>query len=130
MRQFFFALVLILVPVAAFTSFEILWQTPGAAAASLGDLTALRTVVADVQSKAAAGDLAAAKTRITDFETAWDDGEPGMRPLNPEAWGTIDAASDKALKAVRAATPESAKVTAALDGLQKALADPTAKAAD
>ena len=130
MKQIVLAAILILVPVAAFTSVHMYQASTAEAAASLGDLSALTSIIADVQAKAASGNLVGAKDRITDFETAWDDAEAGMRPLNPDAWEKVDQAADSALHALRTAQPDAAKVTATLDALQKALADPVAKSAN
>ena len=126
MKQFFLAAILIIIPVAAISAFEVYFAETPAAAATLGDLTSLKAIITDVQSIAATGDLAAAATRITDFETAWDDGQSTMRPLNAAAWGTVDDASDAALHALRAKAPDAAKITATLAGLMAALNDPSA----
>ena len=128
MKQFLLASTLIAVPVAAFTLFNVLLQPATASVAggaSLGDLTPLKTIVSDVEKIAATGDLAAAQTRITDFETAWDDDEPAMRPLNADAWGNVDMAADAALKALRAGTPQADKVNATLTALMASLDDPS-----
>jgi hypothetical protein len=128
MKQILLALLLTAAPVAAFTGFQI-YMVPHAARAaeakSLGDLTAMSAIVADVTAIAATGDFAKAQTRITDFETAWDDAEATMHPLNPDAWGVIDEAADHALKALRKGTPDAAKITATLAALTAALANPT-----
>lgn len=126
MKQFLLAAVLIIIPVAAFSTFEVYLAEAPATAATLGDLTSLKAIVGDVQAIAAKGDLTAAETRVTDFETAWDDAESTMRPLNAAAWGTVDEASDAALHALRAKAPDAAKVTTALAGLMAALNDPSA----
>lgn len=97
--------------------------------APLGDLSAMSAIVADVQSIAATGDVAAAEARITDLETAWDEAEPTMRPLDPGAWGDVDASIDDALSALRAAQPDAAEVTATLAAAQAELAHPTGSAA-
>lgn len=94
------------------------------AAAPLGDLAPMAAIVADTTTIAAGGDMAAAKARITDFETAWDDAAAAMRPMDPLAWGNIDAAADAALDALRAAAPDTAGVTATLAALSAALAEP------
>ena len=130
MKQLLLAVALIAVPVIAFTGFHML-QSPATAStaagttvnavAALGDLSAMITIIADVQKIAATGDLAAAQTRVTDFETAWDDAEPTLHPKSAEAWGVIDQASDHALKALRAKTPDAAKVTDTLNSLMEAL---------
>ncbi len=127
MKQILLATALILAPVGAFTAFQITFVGSAQATASLGDLSPMIAIVADVQKVAATGDFAAASTRITEWETAWDAAEPGMRPLNPTAWGNIDQASDHALKSLRKGTPTADTVNPALDVLLAALNNPTGK---
>ena len=127
MKQILLATALILAPVAAFTVFEMTFVGTAQADASLGNLSPMKAIIADVQKIVATGDMAAAAIRITDFETAWDDAETGMRPLNPDAWGKIDDAADKALKSLRKATPTADVVNPALVGLAAALDNPTGK---
>ena len=127
MKQILLALLLTAAPVAAFTGFQVFMKPPTAVAAeanSLGDLSSLSAIVADVTSIAGTGDLAKAKTRIKDFETAWDDAQATMQPKNPDAWGVVDSAADQALRALRADTPDAAKVTATLAALTATLASP------
>ncbi len=128
MKQFFLSAILIIVPVAIFAAGYVYFQPHASAVAvngaPLGDLSALKTIVTDIEAIAAAGDLAGAETRATDFETAWDDAEATMRPMDPAAWGTVDAAANGALNALRAATPDPAQVTATLTGLIAALDHP------
>jgi hypothetical protein len=129
MKQILLALLLTAVPVAAFTSFQIYAgpdHVQAAEAKSLGDLSSLSAIVADVTVIAATGDFVKAETRITDFETAWDDAEATMRPLNPDAWGVVDEAADHALKSLRKGTPDATKISAALISLTAALANPMA----
>ena len=132
MKQFLLATALILAPVGAFTAFNIYFVGSVQADASLGDLSSMKAIVADVQKIALTGDFKAAQVRITDFETAWDDSEAGMRPLNPTAWGNIDAAraaaaADAALKSLRKGTPKATKVDPALAALMAALDNPIAQ---
>lgn len=127
MKQILLATALILAPVGAFTAFQVTFVGSAQATASLGDLSPMIAIVTDVQKVAATSDFAAASTRITDWETAWDAAEPGMRPLNPTAWGIIDQASDHALKSLRKGTPTADSVTPALEGLLAALTNPTGK---
>lgn len=99
---------------------------PGAAAttvgaAGLGDTSAFSMIITDVQADAEKADFAAAKTRITDFETAWDEKATTLRALDGAAWGTVDDAADAALDAVRATTPDAARVAETLVALQAAL---------
>lgn len=127
MKQFLLATALILVPVGAFTAFNVYVVGAAQADASLGDLSPMKAIVADVQKIAATGDLKAASTRITDWESAWDDAESGMRPLNPDAWSRIDAASDAALGALRKGAPTADEVNRTLVDLMAALDNPTGK---
>jgi hypothetical protein len=43
-----------------------------------------------------------AKSRADDLETAWDNGQAVLRPMNPEKWTLMDNAIDDVLKKVRA----------------------------
>ena len=132
MKQLLLATALIVVPVGAFTAFNLYAAAPSVAAAAatpatgLGDMSAFSSIVVDVQTIAATGDLAAAKVRIKDFETAWDDQASALRALDGNAWGTIDDAADAALNALRAGTPDAAAVNTTLAALQATLASPVA----
>ncbi|MEO8242744.1 MAG: hypothetical protein ABI832_10550 [bacterium] len=122
MKQLFLAAALIAVPVLGFSTFHMITASPAlAASASLGDMSAFTTIIADVQNLESTGDIAGAQNRITDWESAWDGAEVALRPKNGEAWNAIDMASDAALKAVRASTPDAAKTQTALADLISAL---------
>lgn len=125
MKQILLASVLIALPVAAFTGFNVYQARAGAVsnaqAASLGDLSAFSAIVVDVKSFAERGDLAAAKVRIKDFEIAWDQAEPGLKPLAPARWNLIDEAADAALSALRTKKPDAANVNETLIGLAASL---------
>ena len=128
MKQFFLALILIAAPVVAFTGFEMKFATTPAVAAgttSLGDLTSLKTIIADVQTIADKGDLAAAEKRIRDFENAWDVASKTMKPLNKDDWGHVDDAADAAMKDLRESAPDAAKVKITLAALLASLNDPS-----
>lgn len=128
LKQILLATALIAAPVAGFSAWE-LWfgqtasQPP--AANALGDMTAFKTIVTDVQALAS-HDLPGAATRITDLETAWDDAEDKLRPLDEAQWGAVDGKIDTALKSLRSATPQAATVAEALTALQAALDNPAA----
>ena len=130
MKQLLLATALIVLPVGAFTAFNLYTSGPSVAAATaspvagLGDMSAFSGIVTDVQAIAAKGDLAAAKTRIKDFETAWDDQAATLRSLDGNAWGTIDDAADAALGALRAGTPNATSVDTTLAALQATLTSP------
>ena len=128
LRQTGLAVGLIALPVALFAAAEY-WLIPHRVAAttagpSLGDMAPLKTIVADVQAILSKGDLQGAAVRITDLETAWDDTENTMRPLNPTAWGGVDGLIDASLRSLRTASPDVAAVTAALTALQAGLDNP------
>lgn len=132
LRQVALALVLIVVPVAGFTAVELTIGRPASApvaeteapAAPLGDLSALIAIANDVASFVDKGDLAGAEKRATDIETAWDEAQPKLQPMNPEAWGNVDAAADALFHALRAKTPDANKAKAAIAGLLATLASP------
>ena len=134
MKQLLLATALIVVPVGAFTAFNLYVSGPTVAAATaapatgLGDVSAFSSIITDVQAIAAKGDLAAAKARIKDFETAWDDQAATLRALDGNAWGTIDDAADAALAALRAGTPDAAAVDTTLTALQLTLTSTVADA--
>jgi hypothetical protein len=125
MKQILLAIILIIVPVALFTGVHMMSSSSAAVTSGLGDLSTFKTIIADVQSKAASGDLKAAAARITDWESAWDHGQTAIRPLNPEYWGNIDAASDAALASLRAPNPSAETVKTALASLMATLNDPS-----
>lgn len=135
MKQLLLATALIVLPVGAFTAFNLYLTGPGVAATSttaapgLGDMSAFSAIVTDVQTIAATGNLAAAKVRIKDFETTWDDQATSLRALDGNTWGTIDDAADAALAALRAETPDAANVDATLTALQATLTTPIATSA-
>ncbi|MFS8116065.1 hypothetical protein QD460_30500 [Rhizobium jaguaris] len=125
MKQLILAIILIAVPVALFSGYEIYsTNTAQAASPGLGDLSNFKTIIADVQALAEKGDMLGAAKRITDFETAWDQAETAIRPLNQTQWGNVDTAADAALKAVRAPTPQVDKVKSMLANLMAELNDP------
>ena len=96
--------------------------TIAVAASGLGDTSAFSAIITDVQTFADKGDFAGAKARITDFEAAWDEKANALRAMDPTTWDTVDGASDAALDAVRAGTPDAALIKAALAALQTSLA--------
>lgn len=129
MRQFFLAAVLIASAVAIFAVGRAYWPSQSAPGI-LGDLSAMQSVAADVQSIAKGGDLAAAKERVADLETIWDAEEPTLRPKDPEAWGRVDAAADAALSALRAGSPDAARIDTTMTALLAALDNPSQTGTD
>ncbi|GAC1393422.1 MAG: hypothetical protein NVSMB47_00720 [Polyangiales bacterium] len=116
--------VLVLLPVLGLAGY--FWRSAqlekqAAASASpdrpLGDLSAFRTIAADMRGLVRSGNTAGAKTRADDLESAWDRGQATMKPMNAEKWTAMDDAIDAVLKSTRASTPDAAASGAALDKL-------------
>lgn len=102
-------------------------MAPAMAAATqtaLGDLSSYEAIAVDTLAIVKTGDMTAAEKRITDFETAWDDAEPTMRPMNIDQWGFVDDAADVAISSLRAGKPVAADAEAAVNGLIAALRNP------
>ena len=97
--------------------------TPGQATAHFppAEIAKFRTIAQDTLTKVQVGDHTEATARIKDLETAWDDDEATLRPLDETTWHVLDGRIDSVLKALRANKPDPATETQTLTALLTAL---------
>jgi len=81
------------------------------------DVVEFRTITADTLTLTRAGDQNGALARIKDLESAWDDGQSRLEPLDQNSWAVLDGQIDQALTAVRSSQPDQATETQALSTL-------------
>ena len=86
------------------------------------DLAGFSTIAQDTLDLVNGGDQAGATTRIADLETAWDDAQPTLEPIDGTAWTFLDSEIDDSLTAVRASSPDVAAEGTALTALITSLA--------
>jgi uncharacterized membrane-anchored protein len=93
------------------------------------EIVKFRTIVQDTLAKVQSGDQRGATARIKDLETAWDDDEPTLRPMDQTGWHALDGQIDSVLNALRASKPDPAietqTLTALLTTLQSGNSQPT-----
>jgi uncharacterized membrane-anchored protein len=96
---------------------------PGQATANFPpqEVSKFRVITQDTLAKVQAGDQPGAVTRIKDLETAWDDGQSSLQPMNDTGWTVLDGQIDDALSAVRAGSPDAHTETQALTTLLTSL---------
>jgi hypothetical protein len=85
------------------------------------EIAKFRTIAQDTLAKVHAGDQTGATARIKDLETAWDDDEPSLRPLDQTGWHALDGQIDGVLKALRASKPDPATEAHTLTALVTSL---------
>lgn len=83
----------------------------------LGDLSAFRKIAADMVGLVSKGDVAAAKSQAGDLETAWDNAQARLRPMNEQKWTLMDSAIDDVLKKIRAVRPNNSATETSLQSL-------------
>ncbi len=96
---------------------------PGQATAKFppADLASLHTITLDTLIKVKAGDQAGATASAENLETAWDQAQPTLEPMDEDTWTAVDGRIDAVLTSIRAASPDPATETHALDDLLTAL---------
>lgn len=98
--------------------------TPQQASANFSatDLAGFSTIAQDTLDLVTAGDQAGATARVGDLETAWDDAQPTLEPVDQTAWTFLDSQIDDVLSSVRSSSPDAAAETQALNALIRSLA--------
>ena len=76
------------------------------------EMAKFRTITQDTLAKVQAGDQTGATARIKDLETAWDDDQATLQPLDDTGWTVLDGQIDDVLTALRADNPDPATETA------------------
>ena len=85
------------------------------------EIAKFRTITQDTLAKVQAGDQNGAAARINDLETAWDDDQATLQPLDDNAWTVLDGQIDNVLTALRAGTPDPATQQQTLTALLTSL---------
>jgi hypothetical protein len=80
-----------------------------------------KTIVDDTLTRLDSGDQRGATARIKDLETAWDDDQPKLKPMDGNAWTYLDGRIDDVLTALRASNPDPAAEKQALTTLSTSL---------
>jgi hypothetical protein len=87
----------------------------------LGNLSQFSKITQDTLDLLNSGDQSGATARITDLETAWDNGEARLKPRDKATWTDIDDKIDKVLRELRSTSPNANSEKAALTTLLTAL---------
>jgi hypothetical protein len=85
------------------------------------EIVKFRTIAADTLARVRGGDQSGATARIKDLETAWDDDQPTLQPMDDIAWTVLDGQIDNVLTALRAKNPDPATETQTLTALLTSL---------
>lgn len=96
-------------------------KTTVTSASPLGDVSSFTSIEEDTLRLVSAGDLAGAKARVDDLETAWDNAEARLKPLNTAKWTEVDETIDTVLRQLRAVHQDPAACKAALEASLVAL---------
>ena len=85
------------------------------------EVTNFRIITEDTLTKVQAGDQSGATARIKDLETAWDDDQATLQPMDDTGWTVLDGQIDDVLTALRASNPDPAAEKHTLTALLTAL---------
>ena len=85
------------------------------------EVARLRVIVQDTLAKVQAGDQAGAIARIKDLETAWDDDQSTLQPMDDTGWTVLDGQIDEVLTSLRASQPDPGTEKQTLDTLLTSL---------
>ncbi|WP_081618279.1 hypothetical protein [Mycobacterium sp. 155] len=85
------------------------------------DVATFRTITQDALTKVQAGDQTGATVRVKDLETAWDERQSTLQPMDEATWTALDGQIDSVLQALRAAQPDPATETQSLSSLLTSL---------
>ncbi|GHJ43416.1 hypothetical protein Cs7R123_07580 [Catellatospora sp. TT07R-123] len=85
------------------------------------EVARFRTIAQDTLNKLGSGDQEGARGRVTDLESAWDDDQSTLQPMDDTAWTFLDGRIDAVLKTVRANSPDRAAEEQALTALLTSL---------
>lgn len=101
------------------SSVSVTGLSPGQASAHfpLTDVATFRVIAQDTLTKVGAGDQTGAIIRVKDLETAWDERQGALQPMDATTWTTLDGQIDRVLTALRADQPDPATETETLTTL-------------
>ena len=80
-------------------------------------VSSFRSIAVDTLALVQQGDQQGAAARVTDLETAWDDGQEALNAADCQAWAFVDQQIDPVLSAVRAGSPDPTEEEQVLDDL-------------
>ena len=83
----------------------------------LGDLSNFTSLSQATLDSVTAGDWATANAHVNDIESAWDNGQARLKPMNTTKWNQIDGDLDKVFREVRAVHPNQQTAATALQTL-------------
>lgn len=82
-----------------------------------GDWSNFRKIAKDTLNLVQKSDLQAATLRVKDLETAWDNAQDRLKPINPAKWFLVDKSIDDVLRQLRAQNPNPTTSKTSLESL-------------